>query len=72
MSPQQCREKAAECDRIADCFDPKDHTHVAMKEAAAQWRRLAESMTWASTRFQLSPASSIEPRPPRLRPPSTG
>ncbi len=43
MSPQDCRDRAEECERLANSFRPDDRLRAAMHEAAAQWRRLADN-----------------------------
>jgi hypothetical protein len=42
MSPQECRDRAEACDRLADSVGSSDRIHEIMREAASQWRRLAD------------------------------
>jgi hypothetical protein len=42
MSPQDCGNRAEACDRLADSVESNDRIHEIMREAASQWRRLAD------------------------------
>jgi hypothetical protein len=42
MSPQDCRDRAEACEGLADSVGPSDRIHIIMREAASQWRRLAD------------------------------
>ena len=42
MSPQYCRDRAEACERLADSVGPSDRIYTIMREAASQWRRLAD------------------------------
>jgi len=57
MSPQDCRDRAEQCERQAKSFSPSDRMGETWREAAAQWRRLADSDEAYRSGKEIYPAS---------------